>query len=73
MEVGTEAWPNTEKENVSFSYIRRYTCGYVLSSHTYKVSDVYYLQQEDGPIFHELTGAFSRPFMQRWDRLYLEN
>ena len=31
-----------------------------------------YLQSEGGPIGLELTGAVSRPFMARWDRLYLE-
>ena len=44
----------------------------VLSNHTYKVGDVMYLQSSGGPIGLELTGAVARPFMLRWDRLYLE-
>ena len=31
-----------------------------------------FLQQEGGPKGLELTGAASRAFMKRWDRLYLE-
>ena len=44
----------------------------VMSGHTYMVGDTYYLQAEGGTIGLELTGAVSRPFMQRWDRQYLD-
>ena len=44
----------------------------VLANHTYKVGDVNYQQVRGGPIGLELTGAVSRPFMMRWDRLYLQ-
>ena len=44
----------------------------VMSGHTYRIGDTVYLQTEGGPIGLELTGAVSRPFMQKWDLLYLE-
>ena len=44
----------------------------VMANHTYKVGDQCYLQAEGGAIGLELTGAVSRPFMMRWDRIYLE-
>ena len=44
----------------------------VMSSHTYMVGDTAYLQTEGGAIGLELTGAVSRPFMQKWDRNYLK-
>ena len=44
----------------------------VLSSHTYKVGDEIYLQKSGGPIGLELTGAVSRPYMMRWDSIYLQ-
>ena len=43
-----------------------------MENHLYKVGDKTYLQKEGGPIGLELTGAASRAFMWRWDRLYLE-
>ena len=43
-----------------------------LSSHTYCVGDERFLQMSGGPIGLELTGAVSRAYMQRWDRLYLQ-
>ena len=43
-----------------------------MESHVYKVGDQTYLQKEGGPIGLELTGAVSRAFMWRWDRMYLE-
>ena len=43
-----------------------------MSNHTYCVGDKVYLQTAGGPIGLELTGAVSRPFMAKWDRLYLE-
>ena len=43
-----------------------------LENHMYCVGDKKYLQVRGGPIGLELTGAVSRPFMARWDRLYLE-
>ena len=43
-----------------------------MSSHVYCVGDKIFLQQRGGPIGLELTGAVSRAFMKRWDRLYLE-
>ena len=43
-----------------------------MSNHCYKVGDTTFLQSEGGPIGLELTGALSRPFMRRWDRLFLE-
>ena len=44
----------------------------VMSNHTYMVGDDCYLQMGGGAIGLELTGALSRPFMQRWDRIFLE-
>ena len=43
-----------------------------MESHVYRVGDRVFLQQEGGPIGLELTGAVSRAFMWRWDKLYLE-
>ena len=43
-----------------------------LENHMYCVGDTKYLQVRGGPIGLELTGAVSRPFMARWDRIYLE-
>ena len=43
-----------------------------LENHMYCVGDKKYLQVRGGPIGLELTGAVSRPFMARWDRMYLE-
>ena len=42
-----------------------------MASHVYIVGDTIFLQADGGPIGLELTGALSRPFMMRWDRLYL--
>ena len=44
-----------------------------LSCHTYKVGDKLYLQSAGGPIGLELTGAVARPFMLRWDKMYLHS
>ena len=44
-----------------------------MSSHTYKVGDKLFLQSSGGPIGLELTGAVARPFMLRWDKMYLAN
>ena len=41
-----------------------------LENHMYCVGDTKYLQMKGGPIGLELTGAVSRPFMARWDRMY---
>ena len=43
-----------------------------LENHVYCIGDRIYKQQEGGPIGLELTGAVSRPFMAKWDKLYLE-
>ena len=43
-----------------------------LENHVYCVGDKTFLQKEGGPIGLELTGAVSRPFMARWDRMYAE-
>ena len=43
-----------------------------LSNHTYCVGDQMYLQVSGGPIGLQLTGAVSRAYMMRWDRLYLD-
>jgi hypothetical protein len=43
-----------------------------MENHVYKVGDKNYLQMEGGPIGLELTGAVSRAFMWRWDKMYLE-
>ena len=43
-----------------------------IENHTYKVGDRIFHQKAGGPIGLELTGAVSRAFMKRWDRLYLE-
>ena len=45
---------------------------FVMSNHTYRVGDNVYKQAAGGAIGLELTGAVSRPFIIRWDRLYLE-
>ena len=42
-----------------------------LENHMYCVGDNKYLQMEGGPIGLELTGAVSRPFMARWDKMYM--
>ena len=44
----------------------------VMANHTYKVGDTIYHQSAGGAIGSELTGSVSRPFMIRWDRMYLE-
>ena len=44
-----------------------------MENHVYCVGDKIFLQLGGGPIGLELTGAVSRPFMARWDRMYLEN
>ena len=43
-----------------------------MSHHVYRVGDKTFIQKNGGPIGLELTGAVSRAFMWRWDRLYLE-
>ena len=43
-----------------------------MANHVYCMGDKVYLQSEGGPIGLELTGAVSRPFMARYDRMYLE-
>ena len=43
-----------------------------MSHHVYCVGDKTFIQLGGGPIGLELTGAVSRAFMKRWDRLYLE-
>ena len=42
-----------------------------MANQTYTVGDQYYHQTSGGAIGLELTGACSRAFMARWDRLYL--
>ena len=42
-----------------------------MSHHVYCLGDRIYLQLSCGPIGLELTVAVSRPFMWRWDKLYL--
>ena len=43
-----------------------------MANHTYVVGDQYYLQTGGGAIGLELTGAVSRAFMARLDRMYLK-
>ena len=43
-----------------------------MSHHVYCVGDRQFIQLKGGPIGLELTGAVSRAFMGRWDRLYLD-
>ena len=43
-----------------------------MTNHVYTVGDTMFLQREGGPIGLELTEALSRPFMMRWDKLYME-
>ncbi|MCP3849452.1 MAG: hypothetical protein GY694_04320, partial [Gammaproteobacteria bacterium] len=43
-----------------------------MENHLYKIGDAVYQQNEGGPIGLELTGAVSRAFMWRWDRMYKE-
>ena len=43
-----------------------------MENHVYCMGDKIFLQKAGGPIGLELTGAVSRAFMARWDRLYLE-
>ena len=44
-----------------------------MRNHLYKVGDKIYRQKEGGPIGLELTGAASRAFMWRWDKMYKKN
>ena len=44
-----------------------------MENHVYRLGDRIFLQLSGGPIGLELTGAVSRPFMARWDRMYVEN
>ena len=44
----------------------------VMANHTYKVGDLSYQQARGGAIGLDLTGAVSRPFMWKWDRMYLQ-
>ena len=41
-----------------------------MANHTYKVGDKTYLQQEGGQIGLELTGAVSRAFIWKWDKIF---
>ena len=43
-----------------------------MSNHVYSIGDKLFVQKAGGPIGLELTGAVSRAFMWRWDKLYLE-
>ena len=43
-----------------------------MSNHVYCIGDKLYRQARGGPIGLELTGAVSRAFMARWDRMYQE-
>ena len=43
-----------------------------MENHVYRVGDRIFHQKSGGPIGLELTGAASRAFMKRWDRMYLE-
>ena len=43
-----------------------------MSNHVFSTGDKIYRQTKGGPIGLELTGAVSRIFMARWDRLYRE-
>ena len=43
-----------------------------MENHVYRVGDRIFLQKSGGPIGLELTGAVSRAFMRRWDKLYME-
>ena len=43
-----------------------------MANHVYCVGDKVFVQLSGGPIGLELTGAVSRAFMWRWDKLYLE-
>ena len=44
----------------------------VMTGHVYQTGDDFHIQSEGGPIGLELTGAVHRPFMRRWDNLYLK-
>ena len=44
-----------------------------MESHVYCVGDRIFQQQSGGPIGLELTGAVSRPFMAKWDKMYLDS
>ena len=43
-----------------------------MKNHTYAVGDQFYRQTSGGAIGLLLTGAYSRVFMARWERIYLE-
>ena len=43
-----------------------------MSHHVYCIGDKKFIQLKGGPIGLELTGAVSRAFMGRWDKMYLE-
>ena len=43
-----------------------------MKNHIYKVNGIIKKQSKGGPIGLELTGAVSRAFMRRWDKLYME-
>jgi hypothetical protein len=47
-------------------------CDTALSSHTYCVGDVKFLQMYGGQIGLELTGSVSQAYMLRWDKLILK-
>ena len=64
--------PGTRQKRKMIAMVVSVGVKIVMSNHTYTVGDNYYLQTNGGPIGLELTGAVSRPYMQKWNRLYLE-
>ena len=64
--------PGVRQQNKMLALVISHAVSVIMSNHTSAVGDVYRLQGKGGAIGLELTGAVSRPFMWRWDKLYLE-
>ena len=62
--------PGVRQKRKMLALVISYGVHTAISCHTYKVGDSIYHQQAGGSIGLELTGAVSRPFMLRWDKLY---
>ena len=64
-------YPGVRQKRKMLSLAVSFGVNTALSNHTYCVGDQSYLQMSGGPIGLQLTGAVSRAFMMRWDRMYL--
>ena len=63
--------PGVRQKRKMLSLAVSYGVHTALSNHTYCVGDEKYLKMSGGPIGLQLTGAVSRAYMMRWDRMYL--